>query len=362
LSAIDDWNPDFLVCTDDSAVKVLHTIHAGAIGATGSGAKRLVDLIERSLGAPHSFEFSEKKSALVQLAQSLGVRCPATTILSRREPARDLQFANFPTVVKGDGSWGGKSVRLVDKLADARRAVAEFTLRPSLPGRVRAMLARTLSESMIGKLSSDQQCVCLQEYISGNPANRAVLCWEGKVVDGVSVRVHDSVYAFGPASLVEIVDIPEMTEAANIIARSLHLSGFIGFDFVIDSEKRAWFLEMNPRVTPTSYLTASGAPDLSRALYSMISGIDHAPQRANLTGDILALFPQEIQRSGKSDHIASKYDDVPWAEPKLVLALMQMAFKSQRGVRRRNELNALSALLDRERRVDPHLSSLKQQP
>jgi hypothetical protein len=41
-----------------------------------------------------------------------------------------------------------------------------------------------------------------------------------------------------------------MKAAAEIMARQLRLSGFLGFDFIIDRHDRAWLLEMNPRATP----------------------------------------------------------------------------------------------------------------
>src|SRR5579872_4176196 len=49
-TAIADWNPLFLVCNDDVAVRELHNIHRHAsIKASGAESGRLVELIERSL-------------------------------------------------------------------------------------------------------------------------------------------------------------------------------------------------------------------------------------------------------------------------------------------------------------------------
>src|ERR1700691_1448747 len=53
IHAIEDWSPDFLICTDDEAVKELHNIHfrVAKAPAIASSAK-LIKLIETSLGSP----------------------------------------------------------------------------------------------------------------------------------------------------------------------------------------------------------------------------------------------------------------------------------------------------------------------
>jgi hypothetical protein len=164
------------------------------------------------------------------------------------------------------------------------------------------------------------------------------------VLAGLRARVHKTVYTFGPASLVEVIDLPEMTDVTNRLVNHLNLSGFIGFDFVLDSEDHAWLIEMNPRVTPLSYLGHSGT-DLAAALNAKLTGTNPATQPAAREETLIALFPQELQRSYPGGFASAGYDDVPWEDPALVLALLNSVMKTglskRLGMRRRNRQNSL---------------------
>ena len=76
----------------------------------------------------------------------------------------------------------------------------------------------------------------LQSYIQGRPANRAVLCWRGKVLAGITIEAIETEPAFGPTTLARIIDHAELAEVAEKIVDNQSLSGFFGFDFVIDHQ------------------------------------------------------------------------------------------------------------------------------
>src|ERR1700689_2949646 len=351
VQAIEDWSPDFLVCTDDESVKDLHNIHFLATRApTAANSVKLIKLIETSLGSPDGFEFSRKKSKLLSLAKSLGVRCPPTIEVSDQGVDCYPNAITYPILVKGDGSCGGKSVRIVE---DARRAgwtIREFQMPPNWPTPLRAFTARFIPTSIVKQICKDPPAVCIQGFMDGYAANRAVACWKGEVLAGISVRVHETIYALGAAALVETIDSPEMTATANVLVKRLNLSGIIGFDFVLDTSNRAWLVEMNPRVTPTSYLGCS--TNLAAALYSKVAEVELRPQIPSVQGKLVAMFPQELQRTPHSEYLSSGYDDVPWEEPELVLALLKDALKgkplNRLRMRRRNRRNSMIQSLQRK--------------
>jgi hypothetical protein len=331
IHAIEDWCPNFLVCADDEAVQELHYIHFRAVnGPAITSSAKLVKLIETSLGNPEGFEFSRKKSKLILLAKSLGVLCPPTIEITSQDIDSQLDAVTYPILVKGDGSYAGKSVRVVENAIQARKAIREFQMPPHWLTSQRALIARYFPTSIVKWIYRDLPAVCIQEFIVGCAANRAVACWRGEVLAGISVRVHETIYTFGVASLVEIIDSPEMTVTANALVKRLNLSGIVGFDFMLDSENHAWLIEMNPRVTSVSYLGGSNT-NLSAALFSKVAGIDLGPQLAGVQGKRIALFPQELERCLNSEFVVSDYDDVPWEEPELVLSLLKSVFKGKRG-------------------------------
>ena len=101
LNAIEDWCPEFLVCCDDRSVDELQRLYLN-IRATGDELHRAVaDLIETSLGPPTTFRTAREKSRLIPFAQSVGLRCPRTTVLPGDKPAEPvLETAIYPFLVK----------------------------------------------------------------------------------------------------------------------------------------------------------------------------------------------------------------------------------------------------------------------
>jgi hypothetical protein len=193
--------------------------------------------------------------------------------------------------------------------------------------------------------------VSLQPYIQGRPSNRAVICWKGKVLAGISVEVAEVTHENGPASLIKVVDHLEMTTAADRIVKRLTLSGFVGFDFVVDSTNRAWLIEMNPRVTPISHLSLIDGTDLAGGLYTQMTGLRPLPRLVPIQPYLIALFPNEIMRFPFSKYLQTCSHDVPWNEPELVCTVLNAALRPRVGRQLRTILertlpNAVSALVE----------------
>jgi biotin carboxylase len=90
-------------------------------------ATRLVNLIERSLGDPRGYEFTQKKSKLLSLAKSLGIRCPPTFFIAGQDSENEIESANYPLLVKAEGSWG-KLVRIVENARQARHTIPRVSI------------------------------------------------------------------------------------------------------------------------------------------------------------------------------------------------------------------------------------------
>src|SRR6202008_4274849 len=101
------------------------------------------------------------------------------------------------------------------------------------------------------------------------------------------------------------VDHPEMATVCERMVKRLHLSGFVGFDFMIDSANRAWLLEMNPRVTQTCHFSLADGTDLAGTLYAQMKNQLPRPRPASINRDQIALFPNEIIRAPSSSYFLS---------------------------------------------------------
>jgi hypothetical protein len=110
-----------------------------------------------------------------------------------------------------------------------------------------------------------------------------------------------------------------MAMVAEHMVKLLNLSGFIGFDFVLDLANKAWLLEMNPRVTPICHFSLANGTNLAGSLFTQMTG-QSPPSRlaAPINRDLIALFPDGISCSSSSNYLESCQQDIPWDEPEMV--------------------------------------------
>jgi len=334
-AAIEHSKPDRLIPCDDPAVRILHQLYHQ------SGPGKIAELIAGSLGDPANFQIVEKRSALIQLARSMGLRVPKSDIIAnRRELAVVGHGHHYPCVLKRDLTWGGTGVRLVQREADLQRAWSWTTgwvrlLRAGEAGRRNKRL-RTLLDAIATRHTG----VELQEFLPGSPANRAVLCSGGTVVAGLSVLALQTAYPGGPASMVRVIDHPEMSQAARALVARLGLSGFCGFDFIVSPSGCAYLLELNPRVTPISHLAIADGTHLPAKLFRELTGIESTSRAAPICHDRIALFPTAWQRDPSESVLGAAYQDVPWDEPGLLAHVRVFCnWRSRRKLKRHRESN-----------------------
>src|ERR1700687_1656679 len=255
VAAIEAVEPQIIVPCDDRGVQHLHELYARA-RSLGTSAVGLVNLIEYSLGAPESYPIVSARCDLLRIAREEGVRVPDTKSLKTADDLNSWQAGHqFPWVLKGDGTFGGKGVRIADTLAQAERFFSEIT---RMFGATRAIKRAIVNRDPFWLRpwwNKYKPPIIVQSYIEGHPANCAFVCWKGEVLAGIGVEVVSSEGLTGPADIVRVVDNPEMMLAAERIARRLGLSGFFGLDFMIEEGSGAsYMIEMNPGCTPSSHL------------------------------------------------------------------------------------------------------------
>jgi carbamoylphosphate synthase large subunit len=255
------------------------------------------------------------------LAADEGLRIPHTIhVGAPAELSAWLRQACLPAVIKIDGTWGGQGVAIVRTHNEARHAFDVMAARPSIGNAlVRVLLDRDPSV-LRSVLGNARHTVSVQAFIQGAPANRAVACWQGEVLAGISVEAISTQHPTGPATVVRVIHNPEMTVAVERLVRRLGVSGLWGVDFVLDAATgAATLIEMNPRATPICHLSVGAGQDLPVALHAQLLGQAPAPTVAAIQGETIALFPGEWRRDPASVHLHSGRHDVPWQEPELVL-------------------------------------------
>ena len=202
-----------------------------------------------------------------------GLRFPKTIVLCAGRPFKSAPpDLTYPIIVKADRSYGGRCVRIVDREADLRAAVWELQMPPTW--RFRSLIGAMLgSEAFRPLMLPLRRTISLQQFINGRPSNRAVICWKGKILAGISVEAMEVTHEFGPTSVVRTIDHPEMAMAAEHMVKCFELSNFIGFDFILDASGQAWLIEMNPRVTPICHFSLDDGTNLAGSLYKQMTGL-----------------------------------------------------------------------------------------
>ena len=321
IRTVESRPPDLLVPADERAIDFMRILYRRAIGGKGRNAGQMAALIEASLGSPSAFVFAAQKSRLVSLAQREGLLVPATNVVDDiLELRRLIAKAHFPLVLKQDGSSGGQGVRIVSNAADAEQSFVE--LRTSAGPRAAVKMAlKKLDLSYLDGLYRKRPAISLQEYIVGRPANRAVVCHRGEVLAGLSVEALQTTDATGPATVIRVIDSPEMSDAAARMVRHLGLSGFVGFDFMLEAAtSRAYLIEMNGRPTQICHLALDADSDMIGALAARLPSVVLRRTMPNFDGPTVALFPQESWRDPDSGYLRSAFHDVPWQTPEFVAA------------------------------------------
>jgi ATP-grasp domain len=321
-AAIEAATPDIIVPCDDRGVQHLHELHAYA-RSQGTDGTELAKLIEYSLGVPESYPIVSSRYDLLRIASEEGLRVPETKQINTANDLKSWQTGQkLPWVLKGDGTFGGRGVRIAHTLEQAEKSFSDivglFTVR------------RAIKRTIVNRdpfwlrpwWNNLKPEVIVQSCIQGCPANCAVVCWQGEVLAGISVEVVMAEGLTGPASIVRVIDSPEMTLAGERIARRLGLSGFFGLDFMIEEGSgAAYLIEMNPRCTPLSHLQLGKGRDMVEALAAKLTGKPLQERPPVTSNDLISYFPQAWQF--KNELFESSFQDIPQGEPDLVQDLLR---------------------------------------
>ena len=248
------------------------------------------------------------------------VRVPATRVVQNVDELRDwIARTGFPVVLKANGTSGGEGVKIIRTLVDAERAFAKLQAPPLLARAAKRAVVDHDKTLLLPSILRRRPVVNAQVFIAGHEATSTFVCWKGTVLASLHFEVVSKASLTGFATVVRLIENSEMSVAVEVMARRLGLSGFYGFDFMVEANTgRAYLIEVNPRSTQVGHLSLGAGRDLPAALYAALSGKTVQPSPKVTEKDTVALFPQEWIRDSESPFLRTAYHDVPWEEPELV--------------------------------------------
>jgi hypothetical protein len=257
----------------------------------------------------------------MEIARSEGIAVPNTAAVGNfDELEKSIDKIGFPAVFKADGTAAGIGVRIAHTRLEAEHAFKELSSPPgSLRVLKRAAVDRDLT-LLLPFVRRKRSLVNAQSFISGRDATASIACWKGKVLESITFEVLRSPKPNGPASVVGIIDNPQISKAAAKLVHRLHLSGLFGLDFKIDEFNVPYLLEMNPRATQSSHLNLGKGRDPAAGFVAAMSGQELLETEVATGSSVIVLFPNEWQDNPRSEFLRIGYHDVPWSEPELVRA------------------------------------------
>ena len=258
------------------------------------------------------------------------------------DDAADLREAvsdfGLPIVLKADGTWGGMGVVVAHTREAAEKARRSLARRTGLLSAARSLVVHRDLYPALPALTAKRTQVYAQRFIRGRPANVAAVAWEGECLASLQAEALATRDALGAATVVRRFHQPEMACAAEVLIRRLNISGFCGFDFMIETATGdAHLIEMNPRATPTSHLALGGGFDLVAALDMKLKNLP-VPPAVTQESQIVALFPDALRYTPQSEYLVSGHHDVPWLEPELVQEMKRLPYPDRGAIARLRNL------------------------
>lgn len=318
MRAIRLSTPALLVPCDDDATTLLHRIYRTC------NDQRLRTLIAESIGPETSFDLTQSRLALHELAIASQVLVPrAADACSPAHLKAALEKIGLPAYLKTDGSSGGYGVRIVPSAASAESVYTRLAAPPSLTRALKRASINGDYSLLLAALRRRRPEISLHEAIVGREATHSVFCWRGQVLASVTMQVIVAANQTGPSTVVRHSPDRTVAGAGAALVRRLHLSGFYGFDFIVSScpitgRQTPYMIEMNARATPTAHLALGSTNDLVAAAVAVLTGRAMTPQPAVTTNPLIALFPGEVLRDPASEFLLTAYHDLPHTEPRLL--------------------------------------------
>ena len=313
--------PDLLLLADELSFLLVEELSRWAQATDSGEAQATLNLLRRSFGNLECLPLTRSRMALLTAAETAGVPIPLTTPV--REPGdlrRVAQEMPGPWMLKADSTWGGFGVRKVDR--PDRLASAWKRLQQPLGFR------QSVKRGWKGKewghlhlwLRGANRDVIAQNFMQGRERTGMTVCSGGRLLAAVCLQVEEIGYANGPASKLRVVEDAAMLEAMRRVAEATGISGFCGFDFMLDANTgEPHLLELNMRPTQLAHLPLGDSRDLCATLLRDLLGLQDVKDRPTPAGGgLIATFPQHIQNDPSGSRLGDAFHDVPWSAPQLV--------------------------------------------
>ena len=286
--------PHAILPVDEVSVTLLNYLEIFVHRNPSPENQQIAQLVLDARGSPTHHQAARSKLLAPALAREAGLLTPAqTNCVGMLAAQRFAEVHGYPVVMKAEYGTSGEGVSICRSAADVQTA---WTGEP----------------------------VAMQSYIEGQRHFCDGLAHRGRLVCANGFEVlHVYPTPTSPSTVIRAVHQPALLAASQQFVEHIGLSGIFSIDFIVTAGGDSYFLECNPRCTPSTYLGALAGNDLFTALFDTLHS---RPVEQNRTTDtLIALFPKEYLRDPASPYLWKAFHDVPWDEPALLRHFMRVA-------------------------------------
>jgi len=320
LKAIRASQPDIVIPVDELTVMHVEELRIAAESSLGEDQEQIRALLAASGDRAETVALGRSRLALLQMAAKLGVPVPDTIpVPSEQALEGAIRELGLPLALKADATFGGRGVRLVSTESEARRAWGRLHGASTLATALRRGLVWREWSYVREWARGLTRDVAAQRLVRGHERTALAVAIDGELKAAVCLEVVQTSEYLGPSSVLRVVEDEIMMESMRLVTRGANISGFCGFDFMVDEATGTPLLiEMNLRPTQLVHLPLGPGRDLVAAHLRGMLGLNVEDRPAATDRDTIALFPHELHRDPRSEWVGKAFHDVPWDAPELI--------------------------------------------
>lgn len=297
-----------VVPCDDNAFRLLQLLAISPPqGLQPALHQELVTLIVESLGDPTHYAASADPTSLPEAAAALDVRVPAHNLITDLAGAESFGAAHgYPIVLQ------------------SRRTGAVATA--ATAGDLAAAVA-ALSPGGPVEQTGSRDALLIRAHVRGPLRSYQGAAWKGELLAGFAgERLHDEAGGGERTGVNRYYGSDALRKVGAKVVRGFGISGLFSLEGVIAEGGEFHLLEINRRLLGGAHRGSEFGVDLCAALHAALQGVPYAGRTDLDEGEehLCVSFPQEWLRDPESRWLRDYPVDVPWDEPELFEAMLEL--------------------------------------
>jgi hypothetical protein len=298
-----------VVPCDDNAFRLLQLLaKSPPQGLQPALHQELAMLIAESFGDPVHYAASVEPTSLPAAASALGVTVPVHAVIGDLAGAEAFGAAHgYPIVLR------------------SRRSGAVATVRNSAD--LAAAFARLAPTPGAAESAGSRDELLARAHVPGAVRSYQAAAWKGALLAGFAgERLHDPARGGAQTGVNRYYRSDALRKVAADLARGFGISGLFSIEGIVAENGEFHLLEINRRLLGGAHRGSEFGVDQCAALHQALHGLPHSGRVDLDDGEehICVSFPQEWLRDPESRWLRDYPVDVPWDEPELFEAMLDL--------------------------------------